>query len=607
MLQALMAYAREQLADSEPGFTTREVRWRIELAGDGRFLNVVPLGEGRKGAMLPRCPDMHGMQSGGKAHFLIESAQFLALLFKNNEKPENIEKANVRHSVYVTFLQEAGKTIAGLRPIAVALSDPANLETIRATLAASQAKPSDWVDWSVEGYDPREDAAVQAWWRSWREADLTSEDGGASHGKVKRSKKSHGAEGMLCLLTGDTVTPLLTQPKIIGLSGVGGIAMGDVMVGFDKAAFASYGLEQSANAAMGAQAVQQYVDGLNHLIQGQSQKLAGALVVHWFKERVPPEDDLIALLERWDTKERIEAGALLAARRLLGSIRSGQRPDLGRNRYNTMTLSGAGGRVMVRDWMEGPFEELAANIEAWFSHISIVHDRGTKLAREPRFFEVCLSLVRNDRNRSITENLKQLPSPLAATLWKVAVKRNAIPQAVLALAVARFHSDLMRGEQFIPARVGLLRTYFIRKRKGGEDSMSAYLNPDHPEPAYHCGRLLAVLASLQRAALGDVGAGIVQRYYAAASQTPGLQFGRLITNSRNHLGKLTVKLAWWYEQQIADVMTKLGDSIPRILDLEGQGLFALGYYQQLASLRAGKKDSDSDQPQDEQPQSEQGN
>lgn len=123
--------------------------------------------------------------------------------------------------------------------------------------------------------------------------------------------------------------------------------------------------------------------------------------------------------------------------------------------------------------------------------------------------------------------------------------------------------------------------------------MTAYLNPDHPAPAYHCGRLLAVFANLQRAALGDVGAGVVQRYYAAASQTPGLMLGRLTANARNHLGKLEPKLAWWFENQLADVMSRLGDQAPRILDLEGQGLFALGYYQQLAALRAGNRTADN--------------
>jgi CRISPR-associated protein Csd1 len=96
-----------------------------------------------------------------------------------------------------------------------------------------------------------------------------------------------------------------------------------------------------------------------------------------------------------------------------------------------------------------------------------------------------------------------------------------------------------------------------------------------------------VLAGLQRSALGDVGAGVVQRYYPAASQTPGLMLGRLIANSHNHLSKLEGGLPWWYQQRIAEIMSRIGDRAPRTLDLEGQGLFALGYYQQLAALRAG--------------------
>lgn len=117
--------------------------------------------------------------------------------------------------------------------------------------------------------------------------------------------------------------------------------------------------------------------------------------------------------------------------------------------------------------------------------------------------------------------------------------------------------------------------------------MTACYNPDHAYPvAYHCGRLLAVLSNLQRAALGDVGAGVVQRYYAAASQTPGLTLGRLVSNARNHLAKLDGGLSVWFEDKIADAMCQLGDRIPPMLDLEGQGLFALGYYQQLADMRA---------------------
>jgi CRISPR-associated protein Csd1 len=578
MLHALVEYAEQQLPNSEPGFKTREVRWSIELSGDGQFLGIVPLGDGKRGQDQLRCPDMHGMNAGGKSHFLVETAQTVALLFKANEDQKKIGSAKEKHNFFVDLLDKASTTIPALAPLAHALEDESQLALIRDALTEHKAKPTEWVGWRVNGIDPRGNQTVQAWWREWRHNDL-----GNAATEDNDAKKAGNGE-MLCLLTGESVKPLSTHPKITGLTGVGGLGTGDVMVGFDKAAFGSYGLGQSANAAMGAEATQKYVDGLNDLIRNHSRKLGNSLVAHWFKEQVPIESDPLAFLYEFENAEQTEAAALGAARRLLDSIHSGTRGDLGRNRYYALTLSGAAGRVMARDWMEGSFEELVRNVVAWFDDLAIVARYGQGQAPDPKFMAVCGALVRD---------LKDLPAPTAATLWKAAAQCLPIPQPMMAQALARFRVDLVDKDQppINHARMGLIKAYFVRLKPGGDQNMTAYLNAEHPSAAYHCGRLLAVLANLQRAALGDVGASVVQRYYAAASQTPGLILGRLTSNARNHLSKLEGGLAYWYENQIADVMTRLQDSAPRILDLEGQGLFALGYYQQLASLRGGNKNT----------------
>jgi CRISPR-associated protein Csd1 len=570
MLQALMKYGDG--LDSEPGFKTREVRWCVELDIDGRFLSVLPLGDGKRGAMHPRCPDMHSMNAGGKSHFLVETAQTIVLLFKANEEPDKIERTRGKHRFFVDMLRSASVASSHLTIIANLLKHESSLTEIRQVLSESKAKPTDWLCWRVDGIDPRESHTIQAWWREWRKTDM---------GRGLLDSTSSGGRNMVCFLTGEITQPLLTQPKITGLSGVGGLSMGDVMVGFDKAAFGSFNLDQSANAAMSAEAAQKYVDGLNNLIRSHSRKLANALVVHWFKEQVAPQDDPLEWLNGFESEANTEAAALGAARRLLESIRKGERVDLGGNQYYALTLSGASGRVMMRDWMEGRFEDLVRNVEAWFADLAIVARDGKGPAHDPKFMAVCGALVRE---------LKDLPAPTAATLWKVAVQHLPIPQPLMAQAVARFRTDLVDKDQppFSHARIGLIKAYFVRLQPGGDQAMTMYLNPDHPEAAYHW-RLLAVFANLQRTALGDVGAGVVQRYYVAASQTPGLILGRLTSNARNHLVKLEGGLAHWYENQIADVMGHLGDGAPRILDLNGQGLFALGYYQQLAALRSGKK------------------
>ena len=84
---------------------------------------------------------------------------------------------------------------------------------------------------------------------------------------------------------------------------------------------------------------------------------------------------------------------------------------------------------------------------------------------------------------------------------------------------------------------------------------------------------------------------MVQRYYVAASQTPGLTIGRLVSNAKNHLNKLDGGLAYWYEEQIAEIMSRIQNRIPVTLDLEGQSLFALGYYQQIASRKNNEKNN----------------
>ena len=121
------------------------------------------------------------------------------------------------------------------------------------------------------------------------------------------------------------------------------------------------------------------------------------------------------------------------------------------------------------------------------------------------------------------------------------------------------------------------------------ESLQPYLNENHPDPAYQCGRLMALMAELQRAALGNAGAGLVQRYYSAASATPALVLGRLARTSQFNLGKLDAGLAWWYENLIAGAWAHLRDGLPSLFDLQEQSLFALGYYQQIAFMRTRKQ------------------
>jgi len=428
-------------------------------------------------------------------------------------------------------------------------------------------------------------------------------------------------------LSGEMIEPTPTHPKISGLADVGGTAMGSPLIGFDKDAFASYGLPQSANCAMSTETAYAYCGGLNDLIAKHSQRFAGAKVVHWFKERVPDGDDVMLMLhdpsqnEDDEDQEYDARQAQQKARELLTAIEQGERPDLKGNYYYAMTLSGAVGRVMVRDWMEGAFEELVENVQTWFGDLEITTIHGTQSANLPKLEKVVTCVLKpKTKSQKYADWVKQIGSTRVG-LWLAAVRNDPIPFHVMKRLVLVTKAFFTSGKleevlaekndrdypatlSLLYARMSLMKAYHVRKNReaGAEnmsDDMKTHLNEEHPSPAYQCGRLMAVLAGLQRAALGDVGAGVVQRFYAAASSTPSLVLGRLTRTSQFHLNKIeSGGLTYWYENKLAEIWGRLGDEVPRTLDLEEQSLFALGYYQQLANLRTKKSDQSEDDTND---------
>jgi CRISPR-associated protein Csd1 len=75
---------------------------------------------------------------------------------------------------------------------------------------------------------------------------------------------------------------------------------------------------------------------------------------------------------------------------------------------------------------------------------------------------------------------------------------------------------------------------------------------------------------------------IKDRYFSAASATPGIVFPRLIRLSQHHLGKLAGDkpgLKVNHDRLCGEIMGKL-DRFARHFNLEDQGLFAVGYYHQ---------------------------
>lgn len=611
MLHHVVEYAKKHVQDSEIGFSRREIMWLLRLDARGNLLGVEPLQDKRaKHKLKSRCPDMPSMRAGGdakRAHFLVEVASAALLYGKEKETAFRVsddDKTVRRHEFFKRLLDEAAKHIPLLHPVVIFLNDEARVSAACLTAGTHRVEPNEWVRFSVDDYDPLQDPAVLDWWRTWLRQDAAP--------KASASKKKGAEKGLLVdLLSGEQTTPIKHHPVVKGLNKGLGKGGGDAqapLVSMDKAAFQSFGLKSGLNASMGAMTAQLYADGLSELIE-KAHIVAGAKIAYWYRDELSDADldPIFAVLNAVESHETKEAGALHAARKLLESVQAGQRSAAMSNHYFAMTISGLMGRVMVRDWMEGPFDQLLANTVRWFEDLEIIGLSGQRSAPDPKFETVVTCLLPEQPKRQKYSDWVKPIGSARRDLWHAALNSKL---TISVAALGRLVSELptfMVSEQVtqvlfprrrngddqssgllvsrLYARMGLIKAYFIRKLERGDNHMKPHLYPDHPEPAYHCGRLLAVFAELQHDALGDVGAGVIQRFYPAASQTPGLTLGRLVSNARNHLGKLPLRDAQEYEEKIGVIMSKLGDHPPRTLDLEGQGLFALGYYQQLADLR----------------------
>ncbi len=585
MLHALVEYAQQKNLSVEPGFSPKPARWLLMFTPQGEFVGVQMLDGDNpksKGQLFPRCPDAPAswLQGGGRSHFLLESLQTVVLLSKTEQ---DRERTLPKHQFFLDLLRQAAESVPELGAIAQALADQETLARIRAALEEKRAKPTDAATFAVTqpGSDLRIFVAEDSWHPWWREKFRQITAG--SEKAPARGKRKTASERMQCFLTGETVRPQPTHDKVKGLASVGGQPTGDVVAGFDKDAFTSFGLSQGANAAMSQQAVKTYVTALNDLLRNRSYQLAGVRVVYWYSGSVPDElDPMQDHFAGWGSQESEEEPsgdselerrqAETRARRALQAIRSGQRPDLADCRFYTLTLSANAGRVVVRDWQEGQFKQLVENVNRWFDDLSIVERNGRSVVNAFKFNAVLAAPVRE---------LKDASAPLAAALWRCAVAGEAIPYQVMAQTLARIKSDIVRDEVPRHARFGLLKAFCLRNERSPD--MTAELNELERDPAYLCGRVMAILARIQQAALGDVGAGVVQRYFAAASATPALVLGRLIRTAQiAHLPKIDKGLQIWFDRQLAELCSKLDQRVPRTLSLEEQTVFALGFYHQMA-------------------------
>jgi CRISPR-associated protein Csd1 len=248
--------------------------------------------------------------------------------------------------------------------------------------------------------------------------------------------------------------------------------------------------------------------------------------------------------------------------------------------FHTLVLGPNNKRVVLRGASTRTIGSVAASVRRWQDDLAIV----------PRYPNERIGL-RDLIQSTVSAKAKKRPDPapdLAAQLYLCAIEADRKPPAsLLSVVLGRIRSHDGNADTndltVSTARVALIKLILIRRY---DRKVPMSLDPDHPSTSYHLGRLFCLLERIQGEALDDVNASIADRFLGSAMATPSMVFPRLMKLSHHHLRKLSGKNSGRAVNldKLKDQILGRFQTLPRILQLEDQGMFIIGYHHQRAEF-----------------------
>ncbi len=569
LLSKLKEYHDERLdGQLPPLYAYTPVASIVVLGSDGRVLSPRPISRvdssttrGKRGRDMA-APEVK-RTSGTKPLLLADDSEYTLGRSRNPDKPD---RARTRHTAYRALLDRC----------AIETEEPAVLAVRRFYERGGADQLDLGEDWddalkitfevifaNGERQRPIDLPTVQEFWLSVNAPATATSD--------------------QCLVCGER-KPVLDrlQTKIKGIRG--GQPAGTDVISANSSAFESYGLEASRIAPTCRECGEAFTRALNSLLADERTSLvvADTTFAFWTRERVA-----------FDFASHMRQPDAAQVQALIDSPRRGRSAAIeDETAFYAASLSASGGRAVVRDWIDTTVGSVEESVARWFRLQRIVDPRdedpdGTH-PRPLSLFQLAASTVRDAR--------RDLPVTTPRALFRAALSATPLPLEIAYQAVRRCRAkprgEGRRGEGSwfdVRRRAALIKLVLLSQEPEltREDYMVA-LETEHPSPAYHCGRLLAVIEDVQRAALPGVNATIVDRYYGAASSTPAVVFGALLRGAQPHLARLERDRPGAYvnlQRRLEEVMAQIGDW-PATLALKEQALFSLGYYHQRAHGRA---------------------
>jgi CRISPR-associated protein Csd1 len=565
ILQELVKYYDRKSSEDDfprPGFFYQKIRFEIIIDKKGSLIDIIDLvdEDGNTSYRLsPIVPD-RSRDAESVSGFLIDKAEYIFGSNKILNKPKYAE----------TFLRmtETAQSVINSSEIAAVVAFLKNVKKINFSKELKEkilTKQGPYFTFRIDGtrnYIYEEPSIMK-----WIETEYSN--------ILSRDSKDQNVEAQ-CLISGVENSKIARIHQQIKSGWLGD--KNASIINFNDDAYTSYNKDQSYNAPVSIESESKYSNALKYLIYPGSQykiRLGDLVILFWSSEKSNIEDSFLSLFTDDNTAskniEMQDAESLKSSYRAPFSGK--QNKNDANKKFYILGLSANASRISIRFWQENRIKDILENINSYFNDLEL---EVTRYEKNPN-----ISIKQILTSTAFQSKMDRVNPALHSKLVLAIINGSGFPRLLLSGILNRIKAE--RNPNFV--RISVIKA--ILNRKGRNENFKNYpevkisMDENNQNIAYRLGRLFAVMEMLQKQAINVTT--IKDSYYTSASTRPATVFPKLFALSNHHSSKLGPS-GIFFEKLKGEILEPVSASIPRTFNLEEQGLFAVGYYQQKNDL-----------------------
>ena len=567
ILQALVSYYETLAARGElpqPGWAPVKVSYVLNLDDQGDITTVVCIKEevtrGKKKALVPQTiqlPVPVKRTVGVTANFLCDNSSYILGADKKGKPKRSLECFQACKTLHETLL--------------VSVEEPA----ARALLSFfDHWQPEKLTEHPAFAHQDMEDLLASANLIFRYRGRYLHEIPAIRQAWQDYYNNSQDSQQFPCLVTGKLAPVAQLHPSIKGIYGAQ--SSGASLVSFNAPAFCSYDREQGLNAPTSQYAAFAYGAALNYLIATQNTRVGDVTLLFWAESGEEAYADALKRFgfgggdEDDQYKEEDLKGLMESLAEGADVEWDGTRIDPNMTFY-ILGISPNAARLSVRFFLRNSFGQFIRSVKAHYDRLEIVRPSFDPFDNIPVWRMLKETVNPNSRE-------KKPAADMAGDTLRAILTNTPYPATLLNGVTLRIRAD----REMNRTRAAILKAYYLKNRNPfvPEEVLTVSLNQDSNHEAYVLGRLFSVLEAIQSDANPGINATIRDKYFSSASATPGVVFPTLVNLAQKHLRKLDEGKKIFYDKQLTELMSKLGETYPNRMNLPQQGAFQLGYYHQ---------------------------